>query len=48
MDAYAPNDDVASALLAYERCRGALRDTLGDGPSAATRGRHEALLALAG
>jgi DNA-binding SARP family transcriptional activator len=48
MDAYAANGDVASALLAYERCRNALRDTLGVGPSAATRARHEALLALAG
>ena len=48
MDAHAANGDVASALLAYESCRGALRDTLGVGPSAATRARHEALLALTG
>jgi DNA-binding SARP family transcriptional activator len=48
MDAYAANGDVASALLAYESCRSALRDTLGVGPSAATRAHHQALLALAG
>src|SRR5262245_14498673 len=48
MDAYAANGDVASALLAYESCRRALRDTLGVGPSAATRAHHQALLALAG
>ena len=47
MDAHAASGDVASALAAYENCRGTLRETLGVAPSAATRAHHEALLALA-
>jgi DNA-binding SARP family transcriptional activator len=48
MDAHAAADDVASALQAYARCRAALTEALGVGPSPATRLRHETLLARAG
>jgi SARP family transcriptional regulator, regulator of embCAB operon len=48
MDAHAAADDVASALDAYARCRTALSDALGVGPSTATRAQHEALLARTG
>jgi DNA-binding SARP family transcriptional activator len=44
MDSLAATGDVASALAAYDRCRAALRETLGVGPSAATRACHSALL----
>ena len=48
MDAHAAAGDTASALEAFARCRRALRDALGVGPSPATRERHSALLAEAG
>ena len=48
MDAHAAAGDVASALDAYGRCRATLAEALGVGPSAATRQRHEALLAQTG
>jgi DNA-binding SARP family transcriptional activator len=48
MDAHAAADDLASALHAYARCRDALSEALGVGPSPATRECHEKLLALAG
>jgi DNA-binding SARP family transcriptional activator len=44
MNSLAASGDVASALAAYDRCRAALRETLGVGPSAATRECHSALL----
>lgn len=44
MNSLAATGDVASALAAYDRCRVALRETLGVGPSAATRECHAALL----
>jgi DNA-binding SARP family transcriptional activator len=45
MDAHAAAGDTASAIDAFARCQGTLREALGVGPSAATRRRHEALLA---
>lgn len=48
MDAHAAAGDTASALAAFARCQGALREALGVGPSPATRARHSALLAEAG
>jgi DNA-binding SARP family transcriptional activator len=48
MDAQAAAGDIGSALETYARCRLALIDALGVGPSALTRARHEALLAQAG
>jgi DNA-binding SARP family transcriptional activator len=45
MDAHAAAGDVASALDAYERCRAALTEALGVGPSTITRERHAELLA---
>lgn len=45
LDAYAAAGDLASAVDAYERCRGTLFDALGITPSPATRERHAALLA---
>lgn len=48
MDAHEAAGDTASALAAFARCQVALRETLGVGPSRATRERHSALLAEAG
>lgn len=48
MDSHAAAGDTASALDAFARCRLTLRETLGVGPSPATRERHSTLLAEAG
>jgi SARP family transcriptional regulator, regulator of embCAB operon len=48
IDAHTAAGDVGSALEAYARCRVALREALGVGPSPMIRDRHAALLARAG
>jgi DNA-binding SARP family transcriptional activator len=48
MDAHAAAGDTASAIAAFARCQGTLREALGVGPSVATRARHEALLSQTG
>jgi SARP family transcriptional regulator, regulator of embCAB operon len=48
MDAHAAAGDIASAIATYGRCRDALGEALGVGPSALTREHHMALLAHAG
>jgi DNA-binding SARP family transcriptional activator len=48
MDAHAAAGDTASAIAAFARCQGTLREALGVGPSVATRAAHEALLAQTG